>query len=444
MPSPYSCRYCRRVEQTGARIDLRVVVRPATWVGIAAASIRLLWVLIASRPPVGLSDPAIYLASAGSIAAGDGYTSLLGEPTAYYPPGYPYFLGMIQRTVELVGLDQHLVLVIGIVQALLGGVAAAAVVVVGFHLGSVRLGVVAGTLFALWPNLVLHAPLILSESLFLSLFCTLLAALCVLGDGTVGRVRAVQATVVLSAAACTLVRPQSIALVVPAVAVAWWWAGLGWRRSLIGAACVTAGVALAVGPWIVRNVVVMDAAVPMSTNTGDNLCIGFNERATGGFMQSEECATEGSYTDGPEVEVARDSELRGRALDWALEHPTALPRLSVAKLVATFSSDTDGLWAWESYGADVHLSEGARTTLRWVSNAYYVVVGLTGVLGAVLLLRTRRDEPAALLVFLVGLSGALLPVLFFGDARFKVPVVPALVLLAAVTVEALLQRREAR
>lgn len=419
------------------------MLRPAAWVGLVAGSIRLLWVLVASRRPAGLADPFVYLGAAGSIAAGDGYTSLLDEPTAYYPPGYPFFVGTIQWLVEAVGLDQHLVLVVGIVQALLGGVAAAAVVIVGYHLGSVRLGVIAGVLFALWPNLVLHAPLILSESLFLALFCTLLAALCVLGGGTVGHVRAVQATVVLSAAACTLVRPQSIVLVIPAVALAWWWTGLGWRRALVGAAWVAAGVALAVGPWMIRNVIVMDAAIPMSTNTGDNLCIGFHDGATGGFRKTAKCATEGSYVDGPEVEVARDAELRRRALDWALEHPGQLPRLSVAKVVATFSSDSDGLRAWESFGADPHLSDGTRATLRRISNGYYAVVGLAALAGAVLVLRRRRDDPAALLVLLVGLSGALLPVLFFGDPRFKIPVVPALALLAAVTVETLLQRREA-
>lgn len=442
--SPCSRRYRRRVEHSGARSEICAVLRPALWVGAAAAAIRLLWVLVASRDPDGLSDPVLYLMSASSIAAGDGYTSFLGEPTAYYPPGYPYFLGAIQWFVDAVGLDGHLVLVVGIVQALLGGMAAAAVVVVGYNLGSVRLGVLAGTLFALWPNLVLHTPLTLSESLFLALFCTMLAALCTLGGNGAGRPRAAQATVVASAAACTFVRPQSIALVVPAVAMAWWWAGLGWRRSLAGAAWVTAGVLVAVAPWTIRNAVVMDAFVPMSTNTGDNLCMGFHESARGGFVLAPQCKTDGSYIDGPQVEVARDAELRQRAVDWVLDNPGALGLLSVRKLQATFSTDWDGLAAWESYGEDEHLRDGTRSALRWILNGYYVVVALAALVGSVLVLRRRRDDPSALLVLLVGLSGALLPVLFFGGPRFKIPAVPTLALLAAVAVEALLQRRATR
>ena len=166
-------------------------LRTAFIVGVIAALLRVTWVLFASRQPIGLSDPYIYLQFAASIAAGDGYNSLLGHPTAYFPPGYPFFLGGVRWVLQSVGLVDHLVLVVGLIQALLGGVAAGALVVTGDQLfANTRrsdsaeeprhgwsVGVIAGLLFACWPNLIMHAPLILGESLFLALFSVLLAAL---------------------------------------------------------------------------------------------------------------------------------------------------------------------------------------------------------------------------------------------------------------------------
>lgn len=157
-----------------------IIVRSAAVVGAVAAGARLVWVLVASRQPLGLADPVIYLDSGASIAAGDGYTSLLGLPTAYYPPGYPFFVGLVQRGSDVIGLGDQVVMVIGVLQALLGGVAAAALVVAGSQLSGgrrgLRIGVIAGLVLAIWPNLVMHAPLVLSETLFLAAFCVLLAA----------------------------------------------------------------------------------------------------------------------------------------------------------------------------------------------------------------------------------------------------------------------------
>jgi hypothetical protein len=431
-----------------------------------AAGLRVVWVLFASRAPRGLADPVIYLHSADSIANGGGYTSLLGEPTAYYPPGYPYFLGAVQWALDLIGQGAHLVMVVGLLQALLGGVAAGALVVAGDLLLPARPvtdggpalrrpgGVFVGLLLACWPNLVLHTPLVLSESLFVAGVCVLTATLFLWTrhtiDGGGSRVGVLAVLTVVSTALCTWVRPQSVLLVLPAAALAWLLGGLGWRRTLRGAAWVALGVLVAVLPWTLRNAVVMDAFVPMSTNTGDNLCIGYHTGATGGFRLTDDCATEGRYVDGPAVEVARDAELRDRTISWILEHPAQVPALALRKLGATFAHDTDAIAAWESYGADTHLGDGMRTTLRWVSDLYYWAVGVASLVGVAFVvaeaLRRRRERPwpttptLAVLTVAWWCTGWIVPVLFFGDERFKIPMVPAACLLAAVAVDRLVAR----
>ncbi len=435
---------------TTAEAPLRSPLRDAFVVGGVATVVRLMWVLWAGRPPTGLSDPTIYLEAGASIAEGRGYTSLLGEATAYYPPGYPFFVGGVTRIAVAVGLAEHVPAVLGVVQAFFGGVTAAAVLWLAWRLvqpwgtrSAQVAGVAAGLAVALWPNLVVHSGLVLSETLFLMLYAVLLVGLMEWSSGSHdGRPAPLATVVVVSAALATWVRPQSTLLLVPAVAVAWLAGRLDRRRLMLGVAWLVLGVVVAVGPWTVRNAMVLDAFVPMSTNTGDNLCIGFNDDADGTFDITEQCATDGRYVDGPAVEVARDEELRARAIDWILDHPGDVPQLAVRKLAATFLLDTDGLAAWESYGDDPHLGETRRAVARWVANLAWWALAAGAVAGGVMAARDVRTRVGALVLFAAAATTIVTPALFFGDERFKMPIAPVVAVLFGVAVARALRSRE--
>ncbi|CAB4821531.1 MAG: hypothetical protein F2744_09155 [Actinobacteria bacterium] len=439
--------------------------RAAVVVGLIAAGLRACWVLLAARAPVGLSDPYVYLSAAASLSEGNGYTSLLGRSTAYYPPGYPMFVALVQRVSELIGQGPRLILILGLAQAVLGGVGAAALVIAGNRLRpGAWLGVLAGLLFAFWPNLIIHSGLVLSESLYLSAFCVLLAALCVWtckpGVTTRSNSVLVISAVLGATALCALVRPQSVAVLLPAVGLGWLLGGLGWRFALRGLALLVLGMLIAILPWTLRNALVMNAFVPMSTNTGDNFCIGFHDGATGGFSIAAACATRGNYTDGPEIEVARDGELRARTLRWIADNPGEIPALSFQKLQITLSHDADAVFAFESYGADAHLSNSERSLLNWVCNGYYWAVSLLALVGVALVLRdwraairstankttanmltaNKRIASYGLVLVFVCMFGALLPVLFFGHERFKIPILPCVALLAALAIHSFFHR----
>ena len=66
-------------------------------VTLVALGVRVAWVLWATREPTQIFlDPARYLGYARQIADGNGMVEgFTGDPTAYYPPGYPWFLGVI-------------------------------------------------------------------------------------------------------------------------------------------------------------------------------------------------------------------------------------------------------------------------------------------------------------------------------------------------------------
>ena len=414
----------------------------AVVLGAFGAAVRLVWVFSMSRTPLGISDLTVYPAAARGIANGDGYTSLFGTPTSYYPPGYPLFLGGLQWLLDRVGLDHDLVFTAGVAQALLGGVTVGAAVLVGTRLGGRRLGpavgVASGLLVALWPNLVMHSSLMLSESLYLAFAAVLLAA--VVHAGAEAGEREHRGALVVAALAmglCTFTRPQSALLLLPAFGIAWLVSGAGWRRTLLRVGALVAGILVVVGPWTIRNAVVLDGFVPVSSNTGDNLCIGFNPDATGGFMAADFCETGEFYFDGPDAEVRRNSENQSKALEWALGHLGELPSLSWDKLRITFENDRDALAALESFGADDFLGSGARRTFELTMDSWYVAMVALGAVGVVLVaVRTwgrRREDPTGMVVLFVALAGVLVPVSAFGDPRFKVPLEPTVALLAAFT-----------
>jgi hypothetical protein len=193
-------------------------------------------------------------------------------------------------------------------------------------------------------------------------------------------------------------------------------------------------LSVAVLPWALRNQDVFGRAVLISTNTGDNLCVGYQDDATGGFMIRDACDTGEFYTDGPAAEYRRDVETRRRALEWIADNPEQLPWLSLKKLFQTFRSDSDGMGAVESYGADVFLGSPWRGLWVGAGTIYYVVVMLAASVGAVQVARRswrRPRDPAGLALVAAALAGVVVVVVFFGDPRFKVPSTPLFVLLAA-------------
>ena len=427
-----------------AQVDLLPPTGRSRWrvaavIGALAAALRLVWVVLMSREPKGLTDLTLYPLFAEGIAQGRGYLSLGQHPTAYYPPGYPFFLGAIQWLSDRVGLGSDLVLVAGLVQAVLGGLAVGAVVIAAERIGGRRVAIVAGVTMALWPNLIIHSSLMLSETLFIAVFSVTLAALVCSLDGN----RWWSTPLLIAAVGlglCTLIRPQSTLLALPAIAVAWALAAMGWRRWCARMAVLTVGVVVVVAPWTIRNAVVMDGFVLVSTNTGDNLCMGFNPDTTGGFMVAPDCETGEFYVQGIDQELRRDTEARRRAIDWASGHVSELPGLSLRKLQITYANDRDGLRALESFEQDPFLSDGARSALGVVVDLYFFAVLAAAVVGLFMTgargWRGRRVDVAGLLLVLVTLSAAMVPVVSFADTRFKVPVAPCYAILAAMALVA--------
>ena len=91
--------------------------------------------------------------------------------------------------------------------------------------------------------------------------------------------------------------------------------------------------------------------------------------------------------------------------------------------------DHDALFAVQSYRQDRWMAIPTEARLIAIADYYYWVVTAAGLVGLVQL--ARRKEAQALVFVGATAMTAFVPLMFFGDQRFKVPVIPMLVIAAA-------------
>jgi 4-amino-4-deoxy-L-arabinose transferase-like glycosyltransferase len=413
---------------------------------LVAFGLRLWWVIYAARPARGFHDPLFYSIYGRSIADGDGYRLVngpqQGQPTAYYPVGYPAVLGFIFAIMKLFPFGENEPVAVGAFNLLVGLATVLLVFEAGRRLFDNRIGLVAAGLIAVYPNLIYHTGVALTETFFNFL---MMGALVVLvwrpwsrrfGHGQLALFGALLG---LSA----LVRPISF-LVLPGLLVVWLLAGLGWRRAIGYLAVIGVTAAVVIAPWTIRNVIVMNSPVLFSTNLGDNLCIGRHPGATGAFdvninpndiSRTDYCFHDLGDTTRPAYEIRRNSLTLRRGLEYMRKHPIDEFRLAFWKVYYTVQNDYDGLDAAESYGTSRFIRPRTRAVFETAANFWFWSTSALGLLSLRFFTSRRHPRRQFFLAAMVGLAAPV--VIFFGDVRFHLPVMPLLLIAAAVTIVAI-------
>jgi 4-amino-4-deoxy-L-arabinose transferase-like glycosyltransferase len=177
----------------------------------------------------------------------------------FYPPLYPYFLAASARLFGSFGAAL-------VVQAVLGGVTAAAVTQIGARAFSPRVGLVAGLVIALHPELLWFSAHYWSETLFLALFFWAVERLLSAGRRSAASVAFVSG-LLWGLAALT----RETALYMAPLAALHLFLTVARPRRLVVPLALALGLLLAVAPWTFRNYRVFGAFVPISTFGALNL-----------------------------------------------------------------------------------------------------------------------------------------------------------------------------
>ena len=373
------------------------------------------------------SDAPFFRITAVHLVDGEGYGLAPAEdpdPTAKHPPAFTLLLA----GTEVVGLGsvrgQRAVL------AVLGAATVGVLGLAGRRLGGAAVGLLSALIGAVHPLWVQPGVIIMSESLHLfAISLVLLTAL-----RAVDRRRPVAALAAGAALGLAImVRSEAVLLWLLLAPVIAWAHQVPWRRRGALALAVLAGTVAVVGPWAVRNAVVMGAPT-VSTNLGVTLAGGSCDATsegprTGGFSLSCSLGSAAAVRMAPSEdgsalsEVELDRAVQRQAIDDIVAHPGRTARQALLRPVRTwlpyqprdqlaFDVAEGRLPAWQKAGHLVHL-------------ALLPVVAV----GAVVL--ARRDRRRAAVVLAPVLQVTLVSMALFGGSRVRAAAEPSIALLAA-------------
>ena len=346
---------------------------------------------------------------AQGIAAGD----WLGSQVFFQAPLYPYLLAVLYKvfghSLDSVYLAQIAIAVAGVW----------ALYRAGREMGGERVGLAAAGLAAFYGPFVFHDVHLLKESLAVSVTCFLLWAL-----ATRRYWRWLAAGLLLGVLA--LLRENAL-LLLPFLA-----AGKGFLRK---GALLAAGLVLALLPVAIRNGIVGGDFLPTTFQGGVNFYIGNNPEADGTYrpivpgkqipaLERQEPVRVAERELGRKLSPGEVSSFwMGKALSWAADHPGDFLRLQLRKLGM--------FWSWYEWpdAVDYYWVRGRSPALRWLAPVEFGAVTLLALAG---LWMIRRNPGPFAPALLFALGWMLTTVVFFLFSRYRLPAVPALMLLAAV------------
>lgn len=405
----------------GARLALAV---------LAGLTVRLLYVALFANKIALFGDAVTYHEWARTIADGVGWVKVphaeLGllhvqpDPSAEHPPLFSLALaGFWKLGVHAYTAQKLVVCFIGASTVAFTGLA-------GREAGGERVGLVAAGIAAVYPFLWVADGSLLAESLYASLMA---ASLWLALRFVRTRSPADAAWLGVAVGLGALSRGEA-ALLAPLLLLP-----LAWReRSLKAGVVMLAGFALVVAPWTIRNLAKFEEPVLISTNAS-SVFAGANCDAVyhGELIGLWSFSCYGSVKTGDESQEA--VQYRRQGIDYARDHAGRVPLIATIRLARV----------WDLYRPLQQVQyEFLEGRSRWASRAglvmYYPTLLLA--IAGVVVLRRRRFAVWPFLSFAVMVSVVALTV--YGITRFRIAVEPALIVLAAVTIDFAVRRRAER
>ena len=295
------------------------------------------------------------------------------------------------------------------------------------HIGA---GLLAMFIYALWLPGIWNATRLAKENLAIPLLLGI--ALCAIWVARNRRPRAMALTAGLLWGA-SLVTGGSALLLCAGVAMALillWRAQGSFTPAFTGGLCFLAGAAMILAPWLYATQQMLGRPV-LNTNTAFNLYLGNNPAATGRFVSIVDTPLAGNW----EAirlrlgEIGNSDRLQAESLDWIANNPGRAAELAALKL----------LYFWEPNipDADDFAVSKLVASIRIFEVAQYMLIMLCGLLA----FRSRSIAADAKWIYGAMIAGFwIVHAPAYIIARYRDPIIPLLIIMAAVPVAVWLQR----
>lgn len=205
--------------------------------------------------------------------------------------------------------------------------------------------------------------------------------------------------------------------------------GLAWRQLTY----LSAGILIAVSPWLIRNLVVFHAPILTTTHGGYTLLLGNNPVFYQEVVQQPwGTLWSGESLDAWQKSLKRDLETTVPPVKSEQERDQWMYQRAKANIAAAPSLFVQSCLLrlrrfWNFSPQNSALVE-SRPLIGWVITGYYFLI-LTGALGGCLLLIWKRESAWEPLFWLV-VSFTVVHIFYWTNMRMRAPLVPAIALLS--------------
>jgi 4-amino-4-deoxy-L-arabinose transferase-like glycosyltransferase len=393
--------------------------------------IRFLYLMFVTRDDRLWGDAYAYYWSGRLLAEGHGFIQPLPWVANHVriespdrPPGYFLFLGFW----SLIGIKSWLAQRFFSIFLGLGSIYVAGLI--GKEVAGRRVGLVAAFIAAVYPYFWIHDGMGMSETMTI-----LTVSICLLLAYRYWREPSWQRAVWLgvSGGIGALTHPDTaLTVALFGIAVVLLAKGQPWRRRAIDFTLVGATALLVLSPWVIRNMVVFDEPVYLSTGLDVTLAVTNCDETYHGEYRAfwyMECATRHTP---PKGDLSVQAVYwRHLALDYVKDHKSEVPGIVAARV--------GRMWGLYRPFQQVRLNilEGHRTWISWTGLGFFYVLTPSAIAGLVLLRRRRIPIiPFLAPVFTVTFSA----IITFGNTRYRAAAEITLAVCAAVAFVALWER----
>lgn len=351
--------------------------------------------------------------------------AVLGEEPFFRAPFYIYVLGLIYW------LSGGSLLAARIFGHLVGMAGVWATFTIGDNLFGKRIALIAGLLHALYPIAIYYESELLVDSLFTTL--VLFAALFYLRALKSRKTSDIIATGMLIGVAA-ITRPVILGMI-PLFLFWYWYEIRNIRQSLLNGIIMLAAIAIPILPVTIRNTVVGDNPVMIASSGGINFYIG-NNPASDGYSSSLPAPLLNSW-EIRDIEYLAEKETGHRlgasevssfyyrkGFNWILQNPERFLGLYLTKLKFAFNN------LEISNNRNLSYFTGSMVSLKIIPLNFALVISL-GIFGLTAMLLGKNYPRPALFIALFILWYIVMMALFFINARFRLPVIPLIIIFSA-------------